>query len=315
MATLNHFLQRGTPKRWQLNIIDIFNIPDTLAQRGFQVSSECSLDETLISTKVNPLFNDSTEEGRKICKDFLEAFNSKKNRILLREIIFEGASKKFPINSLISLTFEASGDNTMRYAKTMELLLAYLCVKDLKAFSAASGLKISGAPTGSDFDCIANFQNTLFYCEVKSGSVLNISRDELKQFIARHNFLAPEASILFLDYEGGNSNVIDELINKFSGLENVRLNHLTYIRKAVKIEKDKKKFYMLSDDLIVVDLGKNGDIVSNLRAVMEFVHRKRQYRPDTTFNPNFEPPQPILLGYKSTLLTLKNTSRSSIKIT
>lgn len=256
--TLKDLIQGGTT-RLNLNQIDVFalfDIPRTLIQRGFEEVTESNLSDTLLIEKVNPKFNTANKnELKDIGGKLFEYLNSKNNRTAIRNKII--GNHVDPSNLPDGFYFEPSEANQNRYSKTIEALLAYLCVQELKAFSASFGVNIKGTPSGGDYDCIANFQNSLFYFEVKSGNACNIKLDEMKYFLLRHNFLSPEASVLFLDYQ----NVPEDVIGKFKGLN---------INRIIKVYLESKTFYVLNAGIIVADLSKNGDILENIRGAMRF---------------------------------------------
>jgi hypothetical protein len=192
-----------------------------------------------------------------------------------------GTTSTVTSNETNDYVFSASTDNEKRYSNTVELLIAYLCVKELRALSASYGVKVKNAPDGGDFDCLANFQHSLFHFEVKSGSIKNIDGTALQCFLNRHSFLSPNASVLFLDYQGGNKTDLDNLILKF---KNLQVGSLRKITRIIKVTDGTKKFYTLEGDLIVVDLHNNEDILSNLRSAVQYFHRYNSFSNTMTYN-------------------------------
>ncbi|MCU7548144.1 hypothetical protein OCK74_03420 [Chitinophagaceae bacterium LB-8] len=296
MATLNYFLQRGKPNKDQLNIIDIFNVKDLLSQRGFECTSEGEIEDTLLDKKANPKFaRDSNYiPNWQVFEEFIEKFCQKKFRLFVRDMIFGNTSAISP-SETSDYVFKASAENEKRYSNTVELLMAYLCVKELKALSASYGVKVKNAPDGGDFDCLANFQNSLFHFEVKSGSVKNIDETTLRCFLNRHTFLSPNASVLFLDYKSGNKNNLDDLILKF---KNLKLDSIRRIRRINRIKDGSNKFYTLGGDLIIVDLHNNENILSNLRSAVQYFHRYNSFSNTMTYHKI----NPENMGYESTKL-------------
>lgn len=297
MATLNYFLQRGKPNKRQLNVIDIFNVEDLLFQRGFEDVSEAGIEQTLLDDKANTVFVRDINDipNWKVFEDFIGKFTQKKFRLAVRNMVFGTTSESDTFSKSTDFIFKASSENEKRYSNTVELLIAYLCVKELRALSASYSVKVKGAPDGGDFDCLANFQNSLFHFEVKSGNIQNIDETDLQCFLNRHNFLSPNASVLFLDYQGGNKTDLDNLILKFKNLE---VGPLRKITRIIKVEDGSKKFYTLDGDLIVVDLHNNEDILSNLRSAVQYFHRYNSF--SNTMDYNLINPEDM--GYKSTAL-------------
>lgn len=266
MSTLSIFIGRGKVSGKQLDVVDIFNVIDLLKQRGFSSIIEGKVEDTLLDDQANSRFtrNINGVPNWNTFDDFINKFNDKAFRLKIRDMIF---NKKFLEE--FEYNFAATSENEKRYANTFELLIAYLCVKELSALSASFSIHIDNAPNGGDFDCLANFQNSLFHFEAKSGNIKNIDVDSLQSFLNRHFFLAPNASILFLDYQGGSKDGLTDLILKFQGLRvGPRI-----INRIFKISDGGKKFYTLGADLIVVDLHNDADLVSNLRFAVQYFHR------------------------------------------
>jgi len=221
----------------------------------------------------------------------LELFNQKEIRNQIRKMIFQGETPT--LSSLKPFLFEASKINEQRYGKILELLLAYLSIEKLKAFSASFGIQIKNAPNGGDFDCIANFQNEIIYFEAKSGNINNLKAASIKEFFKRHIFLAPFASILFLDYEGGN-NKLDVIINQFKN-QHLGTRQIEEIRK---ITSENKKLYVIESDVIILDIHNDGNILSNLRFALQYIHRYLAFQKNLYFS-QITPEQ---LGYNSVIL-------------
>jgi hypothetical protein len=269
MATLNHILQRGRPRKAQLNIIDIFNVPETLAQRGFVGITEGGLEDTLIRSDISAVFDATTDSFPATAKEFLEKLVGKSFRSTVRSVIY-GLDMSSPLIDILPYSFDRSSQNERRYGKTIELLMAYLCVEKLKAFSASFGVHVDGAPFGGDFDCIANFQNSVYHFEIKSGNARNITEADLSNFIARHDFLSPEASVLFLDYDS----IPTDVVLKF---KNVRVGSKQRIHKVFRISEGSCTFFQVDEGILVVNLSKNGNILDNLRIAMRYAYKYKAH--------------------------------------
>lgn len=288
MTSLNYLIIRsggGDASAWQGNLIEIFNITNTLLSKGFESVSEEVIESTLLGESANHFFSDR-KTAFVARQRFIKFFNDKNFRNEIKKRIYTGAISND--ESASQYDFEKSEVNELRFTKTVELLIAFLCVKELKAYSASFGVKINGTPHGGDYDCIANFQNLLVYFEVKSGKKENISSETLQCFLDRHNFLAPHFSVLFMDYEGG-IDKLDEFVRQFRNLK-VGSNRVTVMRKILS---GTQKFYVIASDVIVVDIHK-GSILSNLRLAMQYIHRYNAYNKNMSYiniPPNF-------LGYE-----------------
>lgn len=272
MASLNRILQAGTPRRAQLNLIDIFNVVDTLKQRGFTKVSESTIKDTLLYVDNKQLFRD---DGRTKVVEFLNRFNTKPFRVAVRNAVF-GKASAADLERLGGLNFSASPQNQEKYSRTVELLLAYLCVQELSAFSASFGVHVEGAPKGGDYDCIANFQNSLYYFEVKSGAANNIADEQLQNFLYRHDFLCPEASVLFLDY----GKIDDSVIRHFWGLK-LHANRTVAVSRILKCSIEGQRAFMMYPGILAVDIANNNDTLTNIHFAIQFLSRYETWRRST----------------------------------
>jgi hypothetical protein len=294
MAALNYFFSHILSPAMKIrtgNFIEMFNVKDFLLSRGFEDITEGEIEETLLNPNANTIFDLKLMKTAKPRWDFIKLFNQKEIRQQVKKMIYGGILPKS--EALEKYFFKSSKINEQRFTRTLELLLAYLCVEELKALSASFGVKIKNAPNGGDFDCIANFKNELIYFEAKSGNVQNIKIATIQNFLDRHNFLAPYASILFLDYEGGN-NKLDNLISQFKG-QNIGKRKIEEIRK---VSEETKKFYVIESDIIIVDIHNDGNILSNLRLAMQYIHRYNAFLRNSMCHLI----EPEYLGYKSIIL-------------
>jgi hypothetical protein len=293
MATLNFFWGGipTLPVRHIGNMIEQFNIREVLLSKGFEDITESALIETLINPEANKIFDSKASGTVKPGWDFIKYFNNKEIRVQIKKMVYNGIKPTNPI--LNDYLFEESEINQTRFSKTLELLLAYLSIGELKALSASFGVKIKNTPNGGDFDCIANFRNELVYFETKSGNVKNIQPSAIENFLQRHSFLSPQASILFLDFEGG-ENKLDDFLSQF---KNIPLGNgsIEFIRK---INDGTRKFYAIESDILIVDIHNDGDILSNLRLAMQYLHRYNSFHKNSLFNLI----KPEHLGYTSTVL-------------
>jgi hypothetical protein len=293
MATLNYFFshQLSVPGIRTGNFIEMFNVKDYLLSKGFEEISESQMTETLINPETNKIFDVAQMHTVKPGWDFIEYFNLKEIRTEVKKMIYEGIK---PIHSnLANYIFECSEMNQYRFSKTFELLLAYLSIKELKALSASFGVKIKNAPSGGDYDCIANFRNELIHFEAKSGSIRNIQASTIQNFLDRHYFLAPQASILFFDFEGG-EHKLDELIVQFKN-KVIGSRGIEFIRKVVQ---GSRKFYIIESNILIVDIHNDGNILSNLRVAMQYIHRYNAFYKNAIHNLI----KPEDLGYSSSVL-------------
>ncbi len=273
------------------NNIETFNVINYLLSKGFEEIEECKIEDTLISPSVSDVFNMDIEKNFTPSINFIKFFNNKEVRVQVKRMVYEGIK---PIHlDLARYSFEKSETNQYRFTKTLELLLAYLAIDKLQATSASFGVKIKNAPNGGDFDCLANFRDEIVYFEVKSGNVNNISGNSILNFLKRHTFLAPKASILFVDFEGG-ENKLDQFVRQFMNAP-IGNRTIDFIRK---VSDGTRKFYVMEGDVLIVDIHNDGDILSNLRLAMQYIHRYNAFQKNVLYNLI----KPEVLGYKSTVL-------------
>jgi hypothetical protein len=271
-TTLNHLILKNgisQSEHWIGNGIELFNVRNLLASRGFEDITEDSIESTLLSSTCSELFR-SGQFGQTLQEriSFIRAFNEKSFRQDVKKVIFHGLPSGNPL--VDRYNFSSSTINELKFSKTLELAMAYLSVTDLKAFSASFGVNIKGTPDGGDYDCIANFYNDPVYFEVKSGLIQNTHENVLHSFIDRHLFLAPYASVLFFDYQGGKDK-LDQIIAKVKTKEigEAKIDH------AYKVVQGGRQFYAILNNVVVVDIHSNGNILTNLRCAMQFLHRYR----------------------------------------
>lgn len=288
MTTLNQILGAGKPRAEQLNIPDIFNFVDALRQRGLTGIVDGSVKKTLVCRGASDFFATDFASFKHQTHDFLTAFASKQFRTRLRKHIFEGSVAPTKVK-LAGLSFDNTPAMQQRYGKTFELLLAYLCIKELGALSAGFGVTIAEAPQGGDFDCVASFRDMLLYLEVKSGE--RLKREHIETFVARHSFLHAELSILFVDF----TDIDESIIRSAEGIAAYETYTVDHIRKLAK---NGTVFYTLEPDVIIVDLHKKGNVIANLRSVLRYYWGYRSL----VQRMNYEMIDPRELGYAVTVL-------------
>jgi hypothetical protein len=156
MAALNDIfrLKNLSPSIYN-DTIEIFSVPRTLAQRGFTSITEANITETMC----NILATDESGND-KDKSEFLLKFNEKTFRKKIRDWAYNSPEIGTEIQGY---SFYQVDNIETRYTRTVELLIAFLCITELKALSASFGVTIKNAPNGGDFDCIANFQNTISF--------------------------------------------------------------------------------------------------------------------------------------------------------
>lgn len=293
MASLNRFWPaiRTLPVYRIGNIVENFNVVNYLLSKGFEEIEESKMEDTLISPVVSDIFNMEIEKNFTPSINFIKYFNKKEVRVQVKKMVYEGIQPTHP--DLLRYSFEQSKNNQYRFTKTLELLLAYLAIDELKALSASFGVKIKNSPEGGDFDCLANFSDDIVYFEAKSGNVNNIAESSVLNFLKRHIFLAPKASILFIDFEGG-ENKLDQFVRQFM---NAPIGNRT-IESIRKVNDGTKRFYVMESDVLIVDIHNDGDILSNLRLAMQYIHRYNAFQKNVLYNLI----KPEALGYKSIVL-------------
>lgn len=266
MSGLIPLLETGKVKKGQLGILGIFNVKDSLQQRGFVVRAEGVLDATFLSKHFNTAFDLGGSAGRAFGKRLFSEFDKRSFRIELRKNIEEGKSGEFALDGH-NIPFVANDATFRRYTDTMEALVAYQCVTELRALSASFAVHVEGAPDGGDYDCIANFQNDLYVFEVKTTKKGASDQAQIKAFLARHDFLSPNASVLFFDYMGIRPAAV---VQQFQGLP---IGPHRRVERILQVELDGKTIYAIDSDIIVIDIAKSGDFLPNLRVAKKYLAR------------------------------------------
>ncbi|MFA5507080.1 MAG: hypothetical protein WC423_16745 [Vulcanimicrobiota bacterium] len=262
-------LQRGRPSKKQLNTISLFNIPDLLSSRGFEWNGHGEFPETYIGR----LWDKRGNVDRKHIEELSAEFEN------LRSSQYRQQKR---------VEFQAENADYNLYSRTIEALVGYLCVMHLGALSAEYGVRLENAPDGGDFDCLANFNNQLVFFEVKSGSLRNLTKDDAQNFLRRHEFLAPDISVMLVDYNGLKPQAVADLFKSrklFAG----HLSEILHVH-----EKPKFNIYGIQHNIFVVDVVK-GDLLRNVREVLKFHRRWRSFAEQREFHRG---KQPDWFGYQ-----------------
>jgi len=186
---------------------DYNSIQNTLSRRGFDIKgiADCadviqttdSFYENLKSVSFRQILKsiydaetglDESEILEKLSSLTRESLSSK-----MRLLLYDGCVIKD--NSKYSKTVGKD------YSRTFEWFICEIFKRELKGI-ASSGVKILNLRCGGDFDVIARLEDLLVYIECKSGSILNITEDEITNFLARYKEIAPSFSILLIDTNG-----------------------------------------------------------------------------------------------------------------
>ena len=76
------------------------------------------------------------------------------------------------------------------YGRTFEWFVSEIIKREMHGISC-SGVKIRKLRSGGDFDVLCRLEDLLVHFECKSGSVNNITEDDITKFIQRYKELAP----------------------------------------------------------------------------------------------------------------------------
>jgi len=109
---------------------------------------------------------------------------------------------------LLKIGLIAGGDNAYSLIKgpiksfgtTLEWFVAEFFRRDLST-EAVWGVKMKRPAIGGDYDLLAKIDGSILYMEIKSSPPKQIYQSEVKAFIDRVYYLAPEISIFFMDTE------------------------------------------------------------------------------------------------------------------
>jgi len=257
----------------QINILELFSMSNILSQRGFNYIAESKLSDTLLDGNLDKRFD---RENKNTFKEnstvFLNKLSEKNFRLKIRDMIYNSSNEEVD-----GYKFNSNESIKIKYSKTIELLFSYLSMVELKALSSSFGVKIENTPNGGDYDCLINMNNSIINFEVKSGNISNIDDKDLQCFLDRHNFLSPELSILFLDFQ----KISYEIISKFLGL---KLDNYNFIKKIIKIKSEDISLFIIYPNIFVIDLSNNGNILSNVKSAIKFYYKINNAYKKKTFD-------------------------------
>jgi hypothetical protein len=186
---------------------DYNSIQNTLSRRGFDIKDIADSRDVIQATD---LFYENLKSVsfRQILKLIYDAETGIGESEILRKLSSltpESLSSKLKALSddgcVIKDNSKYSKALGKDYARTFEWFICEAFKRELKGI-ASSGVKVLNLRCGGDFDVIARLEDLLVYIECKSGSIFNITKDEITNYLARYKELAPSFSILLIDTNG-----------------------------------------------------------------------------------------------------------------
>ena len=185
------------------------SIRNSLTRRGFDVKDIMD-SRDVIETTEQFYQNFKSSSYRQVLKLIYDSeIGIKASEILkrlssltqdaLESLLSQLTEDKCIVKDSVDDKYRRASDND--YARTFEWFICEVFKQELKGI-ASSGVKILKLRCGGDFDVLARLEDLLVYIECKSGSVFNISKDDITNFLARYKELAPSFTILIIDTNG-----------------------------------------------------------------------------------------------------------------
>ncbi len=161
---------------------------------------------------------------------------------------------------------QANGYELIRHIKsfgeTLEWYIAEIFKREFGA-EAIWGVKFKRPNIGGDYDVIAKFNGSLFYCEVKSSPPKQIYDSEISAFLDRVSDLSPEISVFLMDTE---LRMTDKIVPMFENELKKRA------AGTVEIMRMEKELFQVLDRIFVINSKES--IVRNIEAVLNWYFRK-----------------------------------------
>jgi len=187
---------------------DYYSIENTLKRRGFNVKG---IKDTLNVIQTSDTFYENLKSFhfRQVLKyiydsgdgvsesDILRKFSSLTPESLKQKLAV--LTKENCIDKKINTLYKKLQDKSN--SRTFEWFISEIIKREMSGI-ACSGIKLQGLKSGGDYDVISRLEDAVVHIECKSGSITNITEDDISHFIARYKDLAPELSILLIDTNG-----------------------------------------------------------------------------------------------------------------
>ena len=188
---------------------DYYSISNSLSRRGFDVKDIADTRDAILTTD-RFYKNFKSFSYRQILKLIYDSeigidaseIRSKLSSLTqdrLKSLLSQLTEDKCIVKDDTDTKYKRASDNN--YARTFEWFICEVFKRELKGI-ASSGVKILKLRCGGDFDVIARLEDLLVYIECKSGSVFNVSKDDISNFLERYGELAPSFAILIIDTNG-----------------------------------------------------------------------------------------------------------------
>ncbi len=186
-------------------LADYYSIKKTLKRKGYVVGSMDDISRVIAtSDEIYELLKNRSRRRvlravyQEDCRD-IDAIRSRYNQFdddKIKEILQE---------------FLTAGTLTMKdgvvepipdcdLGVTFEWFIAEVIKRELSGI-ASFGVHIKELSNGGDFDVIGRLEDVVLYVECKAGSLGNITRAKISEFIERDGELSPDLTLLVVDSE------------------------------------------------------------------------------------------------------------------
>lgn len=250
----------------QIRLPELFSVGRILAARGFQIVSEGSATDTLLSSDT------WTNAENELMFTIFDDANLRND--LLASI---GNSSAVPSNKEVIelLALPNFQNNRNKFSTTFEWYVGELMVRKFQAFSSSFGVEVrdivrnSDDGTAGDFDVLTILGDmNLLYLECKTGSC---TQQSIKNTIERSLALHTLAAVIFM----GNGTNENSLRQQLSGLSHPVLKGLTSFQKLnIKNVPDSEVYNWYNCYFLPADQTA-GTVETKLRAVMRLLEAHR----------------------------------------
>lgn len=186
---------------------DYYSIENTLKRRGFDIKGEEDANQVIQTT--DSFYEDLKSFAfRQVLKAIYNSNSGVNESDILEQI--SNLTESSLSSKLTSLTEEnciSKMEGSYHriegryYSKTFEWFICEIIRREMCGI-ARRNVKILNLSCGGDFDIISRLEDLLIHIECKSGSVRNISKNDITLFLHRYKELAPSMSILIIDTNG-----------------------------------------------------------------------------------------------------------------
>ena len=248
---------------------DYYSIENTLRRRGYDVKA---IEDTLNVIQTSDIFYENLKSFhfRQILKFIYDSEDVASESAILSKfssLTPESLSQKLEVLINEKCLTKKNGtlykklkDKTI--SRTFEWFISEIIKREMSGI-AFSGIKLKGLKSGGDYDVISRLEDAMVHIECKSGSITNVTEDDITHFIGRYKDLAPELSILLIDTNG----LPDDFKNKFEKV-NWKKHGLSVRQPKKRKLKGRGVFYEIFPRVHVIT--NDGNLIGNIKLSVNY---------------------------------------------